>query len=141
MKFPYEDIVHFPHHVSNVHPPMPREERAAQFAPFAALTGHADAISETARLTDMETDLSENNIEELNRFHRILKEHLAEEPLVTFVYFLPDEKKSGGRYVSKTGHVKKVDEYERVYVLTDHSRIPMNHLFSMEGDLFQQEKT
>ena len=136
MKFPYDDIVNLPHHVSGTHPPMPRKDRAAQFAPFAALTGHDDAVSETARLTDSETDLSESDAEELNRRHRILTEHLAEKPPVTFVYFIPDEKKSGGKYMSKTGNVSKIDEYERVYILTDHSRIPMDHLFSMDGDLF-----
>lgn len=140
MNFPYDDIVHLPHHVSKKHPPMSDIDRAAQFAPFAALTGHDAAIAETARLTDTETDLADSDIEILNRQHEMLLEHLAEQPEVTFVYFVPDEKKAGGAYITKTGRVKKIDEYEREYVLTDNTLIPMAHLFSMESDLFGDQE-
>lgn len=132
MKFPYEDIVHLPHHVSKNHPPMSLIDRAAQFAPFAALTGHSAAVSEAARLTDREADLSDTEIELLNRQHNILLEHLAEQPEVTFVYFVPDDKKTGGAYVTKTGRVKKIDSFRRMYILTDQTQIPMEHLFSMD---------
>lgn len=132
MKFPYEDIVHLPHHVSKNHPPMSLIDRAAQFAPFAALTGHSAAVSEAARITDREADLSDTEIELLNRQHNILLEHLAEQPEVTFVYFVPDDKKSGGAYVTKTGRVKKIDSFRRMYILTDQTQIPMEHLFSMD---------
>lgn len=137
MSFPYEDIVHLKHHVSKKHPPMSDIDRAAQFAPFAALTGHDAAIAETARLTDSETDLSDSDIEILNRQHKILLEHLAECPEITFVYFVPDDKKAGGAYVTKTGRVKKIDEYKRVYILADNTMVPMAHLFSMDGDVFR----
>lgn len=136
MRFPYEDIVHLPHHVSKKHPPMSDIDRAAQFAPFAALTGHDAAIAETARLTDTETALSDSDIDILNRQHEILLAHLAERPEVTFVYFVPDDKKAGGVYAAKTGQVKKIDEYERTYILMDNTQIPMRHLFSMDSDLF-----
>ena len=137
MNFPYEDIVDLPHHVSKKHPPMSRLNRAAQFAPFAALTGHSAAIMETARLTDIETDLSDSDIEILNRRHKVLLEHLDEQPEATFIYFKPDALKSGGEYKTKTGRVKKIDEYKKQYILSDGTIIPMEHLFSMESDLFQ----
>lgn len=136
MKFPYEDIVHLPHHVSKKHPPMSAVNRAAQFAPFAALTGHDAAIAETARLTDIETDLSDSDVDILNRRHNILTERLAEHPEITFVYFVPDTQKSGGAYVTRTGRVKKFDEYEQTYVLEDGTKIQIRHVFSMEGELF-----
>ena len=137
MSFPYEDIVDLPHHVSQKHPPMSRLSRAAQFAPFAALSGHDAAVKETARLTDAETDLSDNDIDTLNRCHNILLEHINEQPEVTFVYFEPDTRKSGGAYKAKTGKVRKIDEYKRVYILTDDTKISMEHLFSMESGLFE----
>ncbi len=140
MNFPYEDIVDLPHHVSKKHPPMSRLNRAAQFAPFAALTGHSAAIKETARLTDAETDLSDNDIDTLNRCHNILLEHINEQPEVTFIYFETDTRKSGGAYKAKTGKVRKIDEYKRVYILTDDTKIPMEHLFSMESELFGNEQ-
>lgn len=136
MRFPYEDIAHLAHHVSKKHPPMPIIDRAAQFAPFAALTGFDASVREAARLTDREADLSDADLEILNRNHEILLEHLAEQPELTFVYFMPDAKKSGGAYVTKTGRVLKIDEQRRAYILTDHTRIPMRHLLSMEGELF-----
>lgn len=140
MKFPYEDIVHLPHHVSKKHPPMSDLDRAAQFAPFAALTGHVEAIAETARLTDAEADLSDSDIDILNRQHVILLEHIEEQPEVTFVYFAPDDKKDGGAYATKTGRVKKIDEYEHMYILTDGTQISMEHLFSMDSDLFNKRE-
>lgn len=140
MKFPYEDIVHLPHHVSRNHPPMPRTDRAAQFAPFAALTGHDAAIKETARLTDAELEVSDSAVDVLNRQHLILLEHLSEQPEVAFTYFVPDERKAGGSYVTKAGKIQKINEFERTYILTDKSVIPMEHLLAMECDLFGNQE-
>lgn len=139
-EFPYEDIVHLPHHVSKTHPQMPRTDRAAQFAPFAALTGHAAAIEETARLTDYEREPGEEEAERLNRQYTVLQEHIAEQPGVTFTYFVPDGKKAGGAYAAKTGNVRRIDGHDRAIILTDGSRIPMERLLSMEGALFAAEQ-
>ena len=136
MSFPYEDIVDLPHHVSKKHPPMSKLNRAAQFAPFAALTGHSAAIKETARLTDAETDLTNDNTEMLNLRHKILLEHLSEQPEVTIIYFVPDERKSGGSYKTKTGNLHKINEYEKIYILTDGSYIHMDHILYMDSKLF-----
>ena len=107
----YDDIIDLPHHVSRKHPRMPLLDRAAQFAPFAALTGHEAAIKETARLTEAEIELDENRKELLDLRLQYLQEHLSESPEVTVTYFKPDEKKAGGAYVTETGMVKKVDGY------------------------------
>lgn len=137
MKFPYEDIVHLPHHVSKMHPQMPRRDRAAQFSPFAALTGHDAAIKETARLTDEELELGDSVEDILDRKHLLLLEHLREHPEVTFTYFIPDKRKAGGAYITKTGKLQKVDSFERTYVLMDKTVIPMDHLLTMESELFK----
>ena len=106
----YDDIINLPHHVSTKHPHMAPIDRAAQFSPFAALTGHDEAIKETARLTDERMELDENRKELLDARLQLLREHLGEKPTVTFTFFEPDERKSGGAYVTVTGSVKKIEE-------------------------------
>ena len=128
----YDDIIELPHHVSKKHPQMPLLDRAAQFAPFAALTGHEAAIKETARLTEEELFLDENSKELLDAELQYVLEHLSEHPEVTVTYFEPDAKKSGGAYVTVTGRVKKVDAYERSIVLADGGVIPMDEVIGME---------
>lgn len=135
--FPYKDIVSLPHHVSATRPQMARKDRAAQFAPFAALSGYDAAIAEAARLTDAEQELSDTALEELNRQYQILAEHIAEQPEVTFSFFVPDNKKPGGSYVTKTGRVQKVDGYKKRIVLTDGSSIPMGRVMSMDGSCLE----
>ena len=136
MNSPYEDIIHLPHHVSSSHPHMPRKDRAAQFAPFAALTGHAAAIAETARLTDRKMELDEDTRAELDRRQAILLEHIDQQPEVTVTWFAPDEKKDGGAYVTTTGRLKKIDQVERILVLTDGTRIPLEDVTALESDCF-----
>ena len=133
----YDDIIHLPHHVSSVHPPMPVSDRAAQFAPFAALTGHGEAIKETARLTDKRVELDENAKAVLDEKLRMVQEMMAQRPEITVTYFLPDEKKAGGRYVSATGNVKKIDLYNHLIVMTDGLRIPLSEVFEIEGGIFE----
>ena len=99
----YRDIINLPHHVSSKRPQMSMLDRAAQFSPFAALTGYDDAIHETARLTNDKVDLSEEEKETLDRKQQILLERLGEHPALTVTYFIPDAKKSGGAYVTKSG--------------------------------------
>lgn len=131
----YEDIINLPHHVSRNHPQMTMLQRAAQFAPFAALTGHDAAIQETARLTDDELDLSDNGRELLDRKLSYLQSYDGTS-LVTITYFVPDQRKQGGAYASVTGQIKKVDHYERSIVMTDGTKIPFEHIVDMDSEIF-----
>lgn len=133
MKHPYEDIIHLPHPTSKNHPRMSIQERAAQFSPFAALTGHAAAIAETARLTDRKMELDEDTRAELDRRQAILLEHIDQQPEVTVTWFRPDEKKDGGAYITTTGRLKKIDQVERILVLTDGTRIPLEDVTDLES--------
>ena len=132
----YDDIIKLPHHVSSVHPHMPISDRAAQFAPFAALTGHGEAIKETARLTDKRVELDENAKAILDEKLRMVQEMLAQNPEITVTYFQPDEKKAGGQYRSATGSVKKIDLFNHLIVMTDGLRLPLSEVFEIEGDIF-----
>ena len=125
----YEDIINLPHPVSKNHPQMPLEDRAAQFAPFAALTGHDAAIKETARVTDERLELSEEAIAQI-------RDTIGTEQRFSITYFVPDGKKSGGAYVTCTGPVKKIDEYEHAIVMMDHRVIPMEYISNIECDDF-----
>lgn len=127
----YDDIIDLPHHVSKKRPQMPLLDRAAQFAPFAALTGHEAAIKETARLTEEEVEIDENSKELLDLKLQYVCEHLTEQPEVTVTYFKPDEKKVGGAYVTVTGRVKKVDEYRGELVFTDGRRIVLGSIIEL----------
>lgn len=133
----YDDIINMPHHVSKKHPQMSLLDRAAQFSPFAALTGHEDAIKETARLTDARLDLDENTIEMLDIRLQCLKERLAEKPVVNLSYFVADEKKQGGSYKTIRGTVKKIDLYEHRIVMDNGLRISIEDLVSVDGDVFK----
>lgn len=132
----YDDIIHLPHHVSAVHPPMDVADRAAQFSPFAALTGHDAAIHEAARLTDQKMELDENRKEILNEKINVLIGKLREHPAVTITRFVPDDKKDGGYYTSINGMIRKIDEYEGMIVLMDETRIPLDDVIEIEGDVF-----
>ena len=112
--------------------------RAAQFAPFAALTGHDEAVKETARLTDSKIELDEYTKEELNRKLLFLQEHADDEPTTTITYFVPDKRKSGGEYVSLTGTIKKLKDFENVVVFKDNTEIPIQDILLIEGDIFNE---
>lgn len=132
----YDDIINLPHHVSSKRPQMSMIDRAAQFSPFAALTGYDAAIKETGRLTDERIDMDEGSLERLNRKFQLLVERMDEQPEVTFTYFKPDDRKEGGAYVTVTGSVKKVDLYERVLILRNGVNIPMDEVHAIEGEIF-----
>ncbi len=132
----YDDIIHLPHHVSASRPPMPVQDRAAQFAPFAALTGHSAAIKETARLTEERMELDESCMMVLDGKLQIIKEQLASRPVIAVTYFKPDTKKEGGAYVIKRGIVKKLDEYAHTMVMTDGEQIPLEDIIEIEGEIF-----
>lgn len=133
---PYEDIIHLPHPVSTKHPQMPVTDRAAQFSPFAALTGHDAAIKETARLTDERVELDEDEKLRLDDKLRRVQEMLTEQPELLVIYFQADNSKSGGSYLTVRGCVKKINVYEQVLVLTDGLRIPIGDIYELEGKVF-----
>ena len=126
MRNDYDDIINLPHYEPKHHPRMSMWNRAAQFAPFAALTGYDAAIQESGRLTDDWIDLGESGNEELNRKMEVLLSKLSEQPLVAIEYFLPDSLKSGGSYQTTTGQVKRIDEYEKCIVFTDGKIVPLD---------------
>ena len=127
----YDEIMNLPHHVSTTRPQMPMSDRAAQFAPFAALTGYDSAIKETGRLTDERIELDEEALAALDRKYQLLMDTLDDTPEVTIIYFQPDERKAGGQYVSATGTVKKVDTFGRRILLQDGTRIPLDSVFDL----------
>ena len=133
----YKDIINLPHHVSKTRPQMSMLDRAAQFSPFAALTGYDAAIKETGRLTDEKIELSEEAKASLDRKQAYLIEMIDEQPEISITYFLPDAKKSGGAYVTVTGNLKRFDEYERLLIQTDGKKIPMDDIADIESDLFR----
>ncbi len=133
----YDDIINLPRHISKKHNPMPIIDRAAQFSPFAALTGHDNAIKETARATEERIELDANMKEKLNNKFQILMDRLQEYPKVKITYFQPDEKKDGGAYITVSGTIKKINEYKRFITLTDGSTIPIDEIIDMDGEIFK----
>ena len=132
----YEDIINFSHHRSKKHPHMPLSDRAAQFSPFAALTGHDAAIKETARLTDRKIELDEYEIAALDEKLQIIKTKLNSKscPGITVTYFQPDDRKEGGEYLTITGTVKKMDEYMRCLITNEGVRIPVEDILELIVD-------
>lgn len=128
----YDDIINLPHHVSTTHPQMSRQDRAAQFSPFAALTGYDAAVKETARLTDRRMELDEY---EKTALDEKLKEALKyPEEEITITYFRPDERKAGGSYLTVRSKVRKIKEYERLIVLEDGTKIPLDDISEIEAE-------
>ena len=121
----YDDIIDLPHPVSQRHPQMPLADRAAQFSPFAALTGLDAALQETARLTDQRITLDEYEQAELDKTLQALREAAPQHPAVEITYFQPDARKAGGQYVTSVGHVKRIAEYEQQLILTEGTSIPL----------------
>lgn len=130
----YEDIINLPHHVSPKRSPMSMQDRAAQFSPFAALTGFEDAIVETGRITDTRIELGDELRELLDRKQRCLQKFIVDRPEITVTYFAPDEKKVGGTYISVSGRLKQVDEYARELVFTDGKKIPLDDVADIQSD-------
>lgn len=131
----YDDIINLPNPTSKTHPRMSLHDRAAQFSPFAALTGHEDAIKETARLTQEKQILSEDVIDKLNEQLKIIAKNIDAGQNVTITYFVQDSRKSGGAYVTHSGVVKKIDEYEHNLIMTDHTVIPIEQISEIQGEV------
>lgn len=127
MSGPYDDIIDLSHPTSERHPRMPMANRAAQFSPFAALSGYDDAVKETARLTDGKIDLTEEEKSILDaRLQRLTP---GENAAIT--YFQPDARKQGGAYLTASGEVKRIDGAAREIVLTDGRRIPIDDILEV----------
>ena len=137
MKNNYSDIINHPHYVSKTRPQMSELERAAQFSPFAALTGYDAAIKETGRLTDERLELGEETKALLDMKQQYLFDMISDQPEIAVTYFVPDEKKSGGEYITVTGNLKRIDEYERQMLFTNGKKIPMDEVVDIESDLFK----
>lgn len=128
----YQDMIELPHHVSKTHARMPVKDRAAQFAPFAALSGHHEAVKETARLTDDRIELDEYCKAGLDRKLKEIRRRLGTRPRVSVTYFLPDSCKEGGSYATAEGCVKKLDEYERILILEDGVQIRIDDMIEIK---------
>ena len=130
----YDDIIGLPHHVSKTHPPMPNSERAAQFSPFAALTGYDAAIIETARLTDQKQELSETELALLDEKFSLLAERIDQRPEVAVTYFVRDASKDGGSYVTQTLKARRLDPIKRVLVTEEKKEIALDDILDIRAD-------
>jgi hypothetical protein len=131
MRREYDDIINLPHHVSATRPHMPISDRAAQFSPFAALTGYDAVIRETARRTDEKIELDEDAKDELNARINQIQARIGESPEISVIYFIPDAKKAGGRYATVAGAVQKIDEFGGILVMRDKTRIPIGDILEI----------
>ena len=127
----YDDIIALPHPEPRTHPRMSLHDRAAQFSPFAALTGHSAAIAETGRLTASRITLDESEIARVDAALQRLRELLPQAPAVSITYFVPDERKAGGSYQTVTGVVRRIDTVNSVLLLTDRREIPIADIFDI----------
>ena len=134
----YDDIIHLPHHVSPTRSRMSMIDRAAQFSPFAALTGYDAAIRETGRLTGQQIELSEDSRAALDHKQQLLLAHIDDLPEISVTYFVPDGRKPGGKYVTVSGYMRKIDDYQRTLVLTNGARIPLDAILELESELFHR---
>ena len=135
-RFPYEDIVDLPHHVSRKHPQPTMADRAARFTPFAAITGYEEMVLEEARVTDDRIEMDENSKAALNEKLNMILEFIDEQPEVSITYFEPDKRKAGGAYVTVTGTVKRIDEYEHLVIMTDGKKINIDEIYNLQSELF-----
>ena len=127
----YDDIINMPHHISKKHPRMSLENRSAQFAPFAALTGYEDEVEETARLTDKRIEITDEIKSTINMRLQIIQEKINTKPKVTIKYFIPDNKKEGGSYKTVTSNVLKIDQYKKLVVLKDNTKIFISDIINI----------
>lgn len=135
----YNDIINLPHYEPKRHPRMNIESRAAQFAPFAALTGYEDAVKETARLTDERIEIDDGLKMFLNERLQIILNNIKDKPEVRFTYFVHDKNKEGGKYITITGNINKIDLANGYVILTDKTKIPINEIINIAGYLFKEE--
>ncbi len=137
----YDDIINLPHHESTKHPKMPASDRAAQFLPFAALTGHDAAVREAARLTDARMIPDEDRKEELDDRLQMLREQMMQRPTAAITYFVSDARKDGGSYLTVTGVIGKIDETGQQIIMENGSVIPMNDIYEIDSPVFNNPET
>lgn len=128
----YDDIINSPAPVSKYHAHMSMHDRAAQFAPFAALTGYDDEVDEVSRLTETKTELTDDEIDYINLCLSQIRLDITNHPEISVIYFVPDELKCGGKYIKKTGTIKKIDEYTMFITFDDMTSIPIDDILSIE---------
>ncbi len=126
------DIINLPHHRSKKYPHMSLEERSAQFAPFAALTGYEDKIEETGRITTIKKEIDEEQKLILDKKFQIIKNNILLKPKITCIYFVPDLYKKGGKYITVSGNVIKIDEYNKIIVLENKIKIPISEIINID---------
>ena len=131
----YADIIDLPRHRSPTRPHMSNYDRAAQFSPFAALTGYEAAVEETARLTDAKLEMTEDKKQMLDEKLRLLLDAADHPPTVRITYFIPDSRKDGGAYETVTGRIKSLDPYGGHIILTDKRTVPLADLWDIEWDI------
>ncbi len=131
MEKDYSDIIGLPHWEPKRHPRMPMKARAAQFAPFAALSGHDEAIAETGRLTDERPELCGDMLTELNEKLRQVRECIGMAPAVEIAYFAADERKLGGAVKAHSGAVKRIDDYDQAVIFADATSIPLRDILDI----------
>jgi len=134
----YDDIIDFPCHVSKTRPQMPILDRAAQFSPFAALSGYGDAVEEAMRLTEEQIELDEDSRENLDRKLMLLKGCMCDRPEVIIAYFQPDDRKEGGIYRMAGGKIRKIDSYGHKLIMEDGTILPMESIVRMDSPIFQR---
>lgn len=132
----YDDIINLPHKISVTRPRMAAIDRAAQFSPFAALTGYDAAIKETARLTDERVELDEHMKGALSDRLQIIADRIQEYPKIAITYFQPDEMKNGGTYVTNIGTAQRIDVYDRIIIMTGGTAIPIDEIIDVDGQIF-----
>ena len=131
----YDNIINLPHHTSLNHPRMSIQLRAAQFAPFSALTGYKEAIKETERLTDERIEIDDNLKEILNNKLKIIEENLSLNPKITVTYYIPDNKKKGGKYITNTYVIKKIDSINQTIITTNNIKIPLKEIIDISSNI------
>ncbi|HEY4543624.1 MAG TPA: hypothetical protein VIG40_03175 [Tissierellaceae bacterium] len=129
----YEDIIDLPRHISKEREPMPNKDRAAQFAPFAALTGHYEEVKEAARVTEKRIDLDYYMKERLNQKLQVLTQKVTQEPEIIITYFKPDDKKDGGAYITTRGRLRKIDQYKKCLLIND-IKVPIKEIIEIESN-------
>lgn len=132
----YNDIINLPHHVSKRHPQLNRASYAAQFSPFAALSGYDGIVSEAARFTDERVELGDKENDILNAKLQVIGDHIKEYPEIKVTYFVKDKKKSGGAYLQRNASIKRIDDVERIMYFTDGTNLPIDDITDMQGEIF-----
>ncbi|MBE6903442.1 MAG: YolD-like family protein [Ruminococcaceae bacterium] len=138
-KFPYEDIINIPRHVSPKYSQPTMMDRAARFHPFAAIDGYEEMVLEEARVTEDYIELEEGTLALLNKKLNIIQNFIDKKPTVKITYFEPDDKKSGGAYINITGTVKCIDKYKQLIIMSDGKKIKIKDIYNIESDLFYSQ--